>query len=174
MPALLALLALAAAAPGAAVPAAPDLPALRGAPAVAGDRDAAAVIRLERRLWEAWRRGDGATVRALSDPHYVNVTEESVDGLSGILADLPHFHLDSYRLGPMAPLRVGRDAILLNYRAEIIGHYDGRAGPIDLSRPVSESSLWVRRAGAWRNLMLHETTVAPVRFPHAPTLAPTS
>lgn len=154
---------------GAASPLPPP-PALQGARSLAVDPDFAEVAAMEMQLWEAWRVHDRATIVALSDPDYVNVEEESIATLPEILAEFDNVTVDSYALGAFAPLRVSADVIVLNYRAEIRGHYDGPHGRADLSRPVSESSLWVRREGRWRNLMLRETSVAAARYPHPPPL----
>jgi hypothetical protein len=129
--------------------------------------DVRAVMALERTLWQAWRNGDSATIARLSDPAYQSIAEGSLGGLSEVLRDVRATHLVSYTLGPMAPLRVTRDVIVLNYRGYMQAKYVAGEREIDVSRPVAESSIWVRRAGEWRNVMLHETTIAPVRLPHA-------
>lgn len=142
-----------------------SVPALHGSASFHADAEMTQVAALEKRIWDAWKRRDKATIVALTDPSYVNVDENGVAGLADVLGSFAEFHLDDYQLGPMFALRIGPDAIVLNYNAKIHGHV--RTGHVDVSRPVSESSLWVRRAGKWRNLMLHETTLAPIRFPLA-------
>lgn len=121
---------------------------------------------LERTLWAAWQRNDRTTITRLSDSSYLSVNEASISGLAGIFDD--RFHLDSYSLGPFFSFRPDANTIILVYRANMTAHYDGPRGRIDLSRPVSECSVWIeRKPHQWRNAMLHETTVASVRFPNA-------
>jgi hypothetical protein len=152
--------------------ASPNLPvgpvaALGGCKEVRGNGDLSEVMKLEARMWRAWAARDRATIIKLSDPSYINVDETSVATLTDVLSSFGQFHLDDYQLGPMCPSRLNADAIVLNYNARIHGRVDTKSGPVDVSRPVTETSIWVRRAGDWRNLMLHEVTLAPVRFPFA-------
>ncbi|HEY4640136.1 MAG TPA: nuclear transport factor 2 family protein [Thermoanaerobaculia bacterium] len=112
------------------------------------------VLRGERQLWDAWKHRDRATFEKLTAPDYACVSEDGVLGLEQIRTMFATAHLSDYRLGKMVARRISADSIVVVYNAHMVGEADGK----DVSRGVSEASVWARRGGEWRNVLLHEVT----------------
>jgi ketosteroid isomerase-like protein len=113
------------------------------------------IVKLERDMWEAWRKHDLPALRALTSSDYVTVNEFGRSTWAEVEGSFGDASLESYTLGDIDPIRVSRDVILLSYPAEIHGTYKGA----DISRKVAECSVWRREQGRWRNVFLHEVTV---------------
>ena len=128
--------------------------------AKAGDSaDVRRILDLEHQTWDAWKRHDLPALEHLTAPDYYSVSEDGPDhaiDLAWIRDKFPHAHLRDYRLGKIAARVLTRDSVVLVYNAHLFGDDDGK----DFSRGVSETSVWVRRNGAWRNVLLHEVTRA--------------
>lgn len=145
----------------AAVVVGPVVPAVRAQAPVAGplaaDSDVAAVLRLEREMWDAWQRHDFAAVKSRTAPDYVCATETEYYPWPVIEKGFDDYRLQSYSLGKMEVLKASPDVIVLTYSADIRGAVGGK----DVSRKAAESAIWARRGGRWLAVYLHEITVAP-------------
>ncbi|HEY6148820.1 MAG TPA: nuclear transport factor 2 family protein [Thermoanaerobaculia bacterium] len=124
---------------------------------VASDSDIAAVLRLEREMWDAWQRHDFAAVKSRTAPDYVCATETEYYPWSVIEKGFDDYRLQSYSLGKMEVLKASPDVIVLTYSADIRGAVGGK----DVSRKAAESAIWARRGGRWLAVYLHEITAAP-------------
>lgn len=113
------------------------------------------VIKLERDMWEAWHKHDLATLKTLTSPDYVTVSESGQSTWPEVEAAFGDFVLSGFSLGEIRALRVSRDVVVISYPAQIHGTYKGT----DVSRSVAECSVWRREKGRWRNVFLHEITV---------------
>lgn len=121
--------------------------------------DTDTVIGMERALWVAWRAHDLKAIEAVTAPDYYSVNEEGpahAIGLAQIRKDFADYALRDFRLGGMVARVIAPDAIVVVYNA----HMTGSAAGKDLSRGVAEASVWAKRGGAWRNVLLHEVTRA--------------
>jgi hypothetical protein len=121
--------------------------------------DVETVIQHERELWEAWKMRELATIERLTAEDYYSVDErgpEQAIGLAEIRESFAKYELRDYRLEDVAVRRLAPGVIAVVYNARIDGVYDGE----DISRDVSEASIWVRRDGKWLNVFLHEVTRA--------------
>ena len=115
------------------------------------------VAALEKALWAAWKAHDLRPIARLTAPDYYSISEDGparAIGLADLKRVFPDARIRDYRLGQMVARRIGSDSIVVVYNAHIFGSYEGK----DLSRGVAEASAWVRRNGAWRNVLLHEIT----------------
>jgi len=120
--------------------------------------ETAEVLRLERAMWEAWKRRDLDTIRRLTAPDYRTVSEagpEKAGGFDDVIRSFPKFHIRDYHLGEMVPQVVAPGVVVVMYGARIEGTY----GDEDISREVAEASVWVRRDGRFLNVTLHEITL---------------
>jgi hypothetical protein len=115
------------------------------------------VIAGERQLWDAWKHRDRATFEKLTAADYYCISEDGPDqaeGLAQIRNMFDTAHLRDYRLGKIVARRISPDSIVVVYNAHMFGDVNGK----DVSRGVSEASVWARRGGEWRNVLLHEAT----------------
>jgi ketosteroid isomerase-like protein len=147
-----AVLAAAAAAVAAQAPSVHSAP-----PPSSADSDVAAVLRLEREMWDAWQRHDFAAVKSRTAPDYVCATETEYYPWSVIEKGFDDYRLESFSLGKMEVLRASPDVVVLSYSADLKGAVGGK----DVSRRVAESAIWARRNGRWLAVYLHEITLAP-------------
>jgi hypothetical protein len=127
------------------------------APPSPADSDVAAVLRLEREMWDAWQRHDFAAVKGRTASDYVCATETEYYPWSVIEKGFDDYRLQSYSLGNMEVLKASPDVVVLTYTADIRGAVGGK----DVSRRAAESSIWARRSGRWVAVYLHEITLAP-------------
>ena len=127
------------------------------APPSSADSDAAAVLRLEREMWDAWQRHDFAAVKSRTAPDYVCATETEYYPWSVIEKGFDDYRLESYSLGKMEVLKASPDVVVLTYTADLRGAVGGK----DVSRRAAESAIWARRSGRWLAVYLHEITLAP-------------
>ncbi|HEY6051742.1 MAG TPA: DUF4440 domain-containing protein, partial [Thermoanaerobaculia bacterium] len=100
---------------------------------VASDSDIAAVLRLEREMWDAWQRHDFAAVKSRTAPDYVCATETEYYSWSVIEKGFDDYRLQSYSLGKMEVLKASPDVIVLTYSADIRGAVGGK----DVSRKAA-------------------------------------
>jgi len=127
------------------------------AAAQAPDSDVAAVLRLEREMWDAWYRHDLAAVKSRTAPDYVCATETDYYTWDVIEKGFDDYRLESFSLGKMEVLKASHDVIVLTYSADLKGAVGGK----DVSRRVAESAIWAHRGGRWVAVYLHEITVPP-------------
>jgi hypothetical protein len=126
-------------------------------PPPSADSDVAAVLRLEREMWDAWQRHDFAAVKSRTAPDYVCATETEYYPWSVIEKGFDDYRLESFSLGKMEVLKASPDVVVLSYAADLKGAVGGK----DVSRRVAESAIWARRNGRWLAVYLHEITLAP-------------
>lgn len=127
----------------------------QAAPGKATDAETEQVLRMERELWDGWKRHDLAAIKSRTAADYLSVSETGDTSWQDIEKGFDDYTLESFSLGPIRSLRVSRDVIVLSYPAEIKGSFAGK----DVSRRVAESTIWARRNGRCLNVFLHEITV---------------
>ena len=113
------------------------------------------LIGLEQQLWEGRKRHDLPAIKKLTAPEYVSVSESGTTTWAGLEMTFPDYRLDDYGIGPIHVQRASTDVVILSYQAEIRGAVSGKS----VSRRIAESSVWIRRAGNWLNVYLHEITI---------------
>ena len=108
-------------------------------------------IGLERQVWEALRRGDGAADAKLLAENFLGVYDSGFASKAEHAAQLSDgpvvkdFELETPRL-----LRLSPTLALLAYRAR---WRDGKGNP----RRAYVSSVWERRSEGWRNIFSQDT-----------------
>ncbi|HKF41580.1 MAG TPA: nuclear transport factor 2 family protein [Thermoanaerobaculia bacterium] len=132
-----------------------DTPAQSPSPAPGPGSEIENLIWLEQQLWEGWKRHDLPAIKKLTAPEYVSISESGTTPWAGIEKTFADYRLDDYGIGPIHVQRASPDVVILSYQAEIRGAVSGKP----VSRRVAESSVWVRRAGKWLNIYLHEITI---------------
>jgi hypothetical protein len=143
------VLATAAAAAPAAEPAGP-------APQSAADE--ALIRELEAKSWAAWKARDGAFFEQFLSDDHVEVHGFGIAAKAAVVEGVRSTacSVQSYALGPLTLTPVTPDTVLVTYRAE----QDTRCGNARVPSPVWATSLYVRRAGRWLNLLYQHTPVS--------------
>jgi|SRR5579862_8350050 len=108
-----------------------------------------------RKLWEAFKAKDKATLATLIDDRF-RMFEEGLAAFGDKKSEVnsvDEFELVSYTLSDFNVTPVGPNAALVTYVAQ----YEGKSGG-EVSKAKSVfGEVWVRAGGDWRNLYLQET-----------------
>jgi hypothetical protein len=117
--------------------------------------DEAAIRDLEARSWVAWKAHDGAFFEQFLSDDHVEVHGYGVVGKAAVVEGVRSAGcvVESYSLGPLSVTTVAPDSILITYRAE----QNTRCGSAKVPSPVWATSLYVRRAGKWLNVLYQHT-----------------
>lgn len=133
------------------------------APSSAGEgADAleSSLVAMERQSWVAWKAHDaGFFERFLSDDH-VEVGGAGPTGKADVVNVVGGgaCTVDAYSVDHFAYRRLGPDTAVLTYRAEQTTH----CGAATVPSPVWATSVYVRKAGRWRNA-IYVHSLAPSR-----------
>lgn len=122
----------------------------------------------EIRLWEAWHHHDLNTWVELTSPDYVWSDGRDLRDYASVRKTFDSGTLQDYRTSEMHAVKVAPDVIVLSYRAHMKGVYEKKPFESD----VAEGSVWIRRKGQWRNLMLQEVEVSGKETQVVPTVQP--
>ncbi len=117
--------------------------------------DDKAIRELETSSWVAWKGHDAAFFeRFLSDDH-VEIHGYGVAGKAAVVDGVrsPACVVQSYSLGALSLTPVTVDTVLVTYRAE----QDTACGHAKVPSPVWATSLYVKRAGRWVNVLYQHT-----------------
>lgn len=123
--------------------------------AVKSNAAAPAVEAKVRKLWEAFKAKDKATLATLIDDRF-RMFEEGLSAFGDKKSEVngvDEFELLNYTLSDFTVTPVGPNAALVTY----IAQYEGKSGG-ETSRAKSVfGEVWVRAGGDWKNLYLQET-----------------
>ncbi len=117
--------------------------------------DEAAIRELETRSWVAWKDHDAAFFEQFLAEDHVEIHAYGIVGKAAVVEGVrsPACLVQTYSLGPFSLTRVSGDTVLLTYRAE----QDTACGNQRVPSPVWATSLYVKRAGRWVNVMYQHT-----------------
>jgi hypothetical protein len=134
-----------------------------GTPARARQDNGPAILRetlmaLEKESWEYLKSRDQAGMRRfLADDAMLILADGTRYAKLEMLNDMPDYRLDGYDIDPDYTLRsVSADVAGLVYRVTSRG---AQRGDCTRTARVMASSLYVRRAGKWRNVLYQETSI---------------
>lgn len=108
-----------------------------------------------RKLWEAFKAKDKATLATLIDDRF-RMFEEGLAAFSDKKAEVnavDEFELVSYTLSDFTVTPVGPNAAFVTYVAQ----YEGKSGGETSKAKSVFGEVWVRAGGDWKNLYLQET-----------------
>ena len=114
--------------------------------------DIAGVKKLEIELWEAWHHLDVEKWNQLTAPDYVWSDGKQMRGYDAVRKQFSMGKLEEYKTTNMQAVRVSPDVIVLSYRALLKGVYNKKS----FQSNVAECSVWAKRNGKWRSIMLQE------------------
>ena len=110
-----------------------------------------------RKLWEAYKNKDKATLSAMLDGGFRQFEE----GLSAFgdkkteVNAVDDFELISYTLGDFTVTSIGPDAALVTYVAQ----YEGKSGGETSKAKSVFGEVWIRTGSEWKELYMQETYV---------------
>ena len=136
--------------------------ALAAGPAVAATALEDSLIALEKQSWVAWQGHDAAFFeRFLSDDH-VEVGMAGPYGKKAVVAGVAKgCVVTSYRVDQFKVTRLAADVALVTYRAE----QDTQCGGARVPSPVWATSLYMRRAGRWQNVLYQHLPIPAAAKP---------
>ena len=126
-------------------------------PAVKPNADASQLEGQVRKLWEAFKQKDKATLSAMLDDGFRQFEEGlSTFGDKKTEVNAPdEFDLLSYTLSDFTVNRIGPDAAVVTY----VAHYEGKSGG-EVSKGKSVfGEVWIRAGQRWKALYMQETYV---------------
>lgn len=113
------------------------------------------IIALEKKMWDAFNRGDSEDFRALVLPEALMIIgggrmsgEYYAQAISGV--KINSVHLDDFHIIPLS-----EESVLISYLASV----DGGPGAEDLSGVYRVSSVWVRRGADWK-IIINQDSIA--------------
>lgn len=110
-----------------------------------------------RRLWEAFKNKDKATLSSLLDDGF-RLFEEGLSSIGDKKAEVnavDEFELLSYTLSDFTVKPIGPNAALVTYTAQ----YEGKSGG-EVSKGKSVfGEVWIRAGGEWKALYMQETYI---------------
>ncbi|HEX3822177.1 MAG TPA: nuclear transport factor 2 family protein [Candidatus Sulfotelmatobacter sp.] len=126
-------------------------------PANVSRTDASAVEVHVRKLWEAFKKKDKATLASLLDDRF-RMFEEGLATFGDKKAEVSspdEYELLSYTLSDFTVTPIGPDTALVTYLAQ----YEGKSGGEMLKGKSVFGEIWLRSGGDWKALYLQETYV---------------
>ncbi len=117
--------------------------------------DQSAIRDLETRSWIAWKNHDGAFFEQFLAEDHVEVHANGITGKAAVVDGVrsPACVVQDYSIGPLSLLPVSVDTVLVTYRAE----QNTACGTSRVPSPVWATSLYVKRAGRWVNVLYQHT-----------------
>jgi hypothetical protein len=110
-----------------------------------------------RKLWEAYKNKDKATLSAMLDGDFRQF-EEGMSTFADKKAEVnsvDEFALLSYTLSDFTVKSIGPNAALVTYMAQ----YEGKSGGEVSKAKSAFGEVWVRAGGEWKGLYMQETYV---------------
>lgn len=124
-------------------------------PAVKSGNEPAQVEARVRKLWEAFKNKDKATLSGLLDDNF-RMFEEGLSAFSdkkGEVNAVDEFELVSYTLGDFNVKLTSPNTAVVTY----IAQYEGKSGGETSKAKSVFGEVWTRTGGQWKNLYLQET-----------------
>ena len=113
---------------------------------------------LEAKSWVAWKSHDAAFFEQFLSADHVEIHAYGITGKAAVVEGVrsPACVVRSYSLGPLSLVPVATDTVLVTYRAE----QNTSCGAARVPSPVWATSLYVKRAGRWVNVLYQHTPIA--------------
>jgi hypothetical protein len=126
-------------------------------PAAKSQSGTASLEARERKLWEAFKNKDKATLSGLLDDGFRQFEEgQSTFGDKKAEVNAPdEFELISYTLSDFTVKPLGPNAALVTYLAQ----YEGKSGGETSKAKSVFAEVWIRAGGEWKDLYMQETYV---------------
>jgi uncharacterized protein DUF4440 len=113
------------------------------------------IRQLESKSWVAWKTHDVTFFEQFLAEDHVEIHGYGITDKAAVVAGVrsPSCAVRTYSLGPFTVARTSADSVLVTYRAE----QDTLCGGARVPSPVWATSLYVKRAGRWVNVMYQHT-----------------
>jgi len=128
------------------------------APGALSASDEMLIRQLESESWVAWKTHDAAFFEQFLADDHVEVHGYGITNKSAVVAGVrsPSCVVHTYSLGPLTVAKTSVDSVLVTYRAE----QDTLCGGARVPSPVWATSLYVKRASRWVNVLYQHTPAA--------------
>jgi hypothetical protein len=127
-------------------------------PSALSATDETLIRQLESESWIAWKTHDAAFFEKFLADDHVEVHGYGITDRTAVIAGVrsPLCVVQTYSLGPFTVTKTSADSVLVTYRAE----QDTLCGGARVPSPVWATSLYVKRAGRWVNVLYQHTPAA--------------
>lgn len=113
------------------------------------------IINKSKAVWEAYKSRNIADIKALTGEDYVSYTQAGPSNLQQDIATIDKLTIESYTLDDPKVSKVTKDVVILRYKCDLKGSFDGKP-----FRPVYATEVWVNRGGKWQIVSYQETPVS--------------
>ncbi|HUE83922.1 MAG TPA: nuclear transport factor 2 family protein [Pyrinomonadaceae bacterium] len=112
------------------------------------------IVGKSRETWEAYKTRNIGAIKALAAPEYGAFTQTGPSNLQEDIANIQKLTIASYTIDEPRVSRVTKDVVILRYRCDLKGSFDGKPFV-----PVYATEVWVNRGGKWQIVSYQETAV---------------
>lgn len=113
------------------------------------------IIGKSRETWEAYKTRNIGAIKALSAAEYSAFTQTGPSNLQEDIANIQKLTITSYTIDQPKISRVTNDVVILRYKCDLKGSFDGMPFV-----PVYATEVWVNRGGKWLIVSYQETAVS--------------
>lgn len=113
------------------------------------------IISKSKETWEAYKNRNIAAIKALTAADYAAYTQTGPSNLQEDIANIDKLTIESYSLDDPKVSKVTKDVVILRYKCDLKGSFDGK--PFG---PVYATEVWVNRGGKWLIVSYQETAVS--------------
>lgn len=113
------------------------------------------IISKSRETWEAYKTRNIAAIKALAAPEYGAFGITGPSNLQEDIANIQKLTIASYTIDEPRVSRVTKDVVILRYRCDLKGSFDGKPFV-----PVYATEVWVNRGGKWLIVSYQETAIS--------------
>jgi len=113
------------------------------------------IIGKSKETWEAYKSRNIAAMKALTAEDYASNSLTGASNLQQDIATIDKLTIENYTLDDAKVSMVTKDVVILRYRCDLKGSYDGKP-----FKPVYATEVWVNRGGKWQIVSYSETPVS--------------
>jgi ketosteroid isomerase-like protein len=121
----------------------------------AGSNADQTIVNRSKEVWEAYKNRNVAAIQALTGEDYVSFTQAGPSNLQQDIATIDKLTIESYTLDDAKVSKPAKDVVILRYKCELKGSYDGKP-----FKPAYATEVWVNRGGKWQIVSYSETPVS--------------
>ena len=112
------------------------------------------IVGKSRETWEAYKTRNIGAIKALAAPEYGAFNLTGPSNLQEDIANIQKLTIASYTIDEPRVSRVTKDVVILRYRCDLKGSFDGKPFV-----PIYATEVWVNRGGKWQIVSYQETAV---------------
>ncbi len=113
------------------------------------------IVSKSKETWEAYKNRNVAAIKALAAEDYASYSLSGPSSLQEDIANIDKLTIESYTLDDPKVSKVTKDVVILRYKCDLKGSFDGK--PFS---PIYATEVWVNRGGKWLIVSYQETAVS--------------